>query len=378
MTTPSKKSFAWWPIVRTVILALSAGAGAGIVSAVWTSQALEQYAERLRGAIGIPRVTTDVPSPIPGTYEEALARVQERSRASVAMLLPKTTDGTVPSTWVSASDALAYGAIVSDDGWVAFDASAFAEVRSPEAETDVWIAQKRYAITKVIRDEATSLALIRVEAKNSVSMDFAVTDSVPSGVMMFAVDGSSVTVDPVIEANAIIDNGVLPAETFTTDWQLAQSVPLSMPLVNAAGNLAGFVRAGEATALPLHHVLREVRETVKSGESRAAVLGAYTVDLAQTFGIDSAERQQAQAGALVVAPNTFTRAVVAKGPAANAGVALGDIILAVDGETITEKTSLAEVLSTYSPGNTARLTIYRGGETVTLSVTLGDQTSVVY
>lgn len=364
--------------MRTIILALSAGAGAGIVSAVWTSQALEEYAQRLRGAIGIPSVTTDVPSPIPGTYEEALARVQERSRASVATLLPKTIDGTLPAGWASASEALGYGAIVSDDGWVAFDASAFDAVRDPEAEVDVWIAQKRYAITSIIRDDATSLVLVRVDAKNVVSMDFAVTDLVQSGVMMFAVDGSSVTVDPVVEANAVIESGVLRAETFTTDWRLAQPVALSMPMMNAAGNLAGFARANEASALPLHHVVREVRDTVKSGVSQAAVLGAYTVDLAQTFGIDAAERQQTQAGALVVAPNGSTRAVAAKGPAANAGIALGDIILAVDGETITDKTSLAEVLSTYSPGNTARLTVYRGGETMTIAVTLGDAKSVLY
>jgi len=378
MTTSSKKSRAWWPIVRTIILALSAGAGAGIVSAVWTSRALEDYAQRLRDAIGISNATPDVPTPIPGTYEEALARVQERSRASVATLLPKSIDGTVPSAWVASSEALGYGAIVSDDGWVAFDASALAGIRNPETEVDVWIAQTRYAITSIIRDEATSLVLVRVDAKNVVSMDFAVTDTVQSGVMMFAVNGSSVTVDAVVEANAIVETGVLPAETFTSDWRLAQAVPLSMPIMNTAGNLAGFARAGVASALPLHHVLREVRDTVKSGASQAAVLGAYTVDLAQTFGIDVAERQKAQAGALVVAPNAATRAVVVNGPAANAGLALGDIILAVDGETITEKTSLAEVLSTYSPGNTARLTIYRGGETVTIAVTLGDEASVLY
>ena len=364
--------------MRTIILALSAGAGAGIVSAVWTSRALDDYAQRLRGAIGISNVTPDVPSPIPGTYEEALTRVQERSRASVATLLPKTVDGTSPTGWVAASEALGYGAIVSDDGWVAFDASAFDGVRNPETETDVWIAQTRYAITSIIRDEATSLVLVRVDAKNVVSMDFAVTDTVQSGMMMFAVDGSSVTVDPVVEADAVTETGVLPAETFTTDWQLTQAVSLSMPMMNAAGNLAGFARANVASALPLHHVLREVRDTVKSGSSQAAVLGAYTVDLAQTFGIDDAERQKTQAGALVVAPNAVTRAVVAKGPAANAGLALGDIILAVDGETITDKTTLAEVLSTYSPGSTARLTIYRGGETMTIAVTLGDASSVLY
>lgn len=376
MTSQEKTS--WWSIVRIILLGVAAGAGAGIVSAVWTSRTLSDYADRLRVAQQIPQISVSQPTPIPGTYEEALSRVRTRARASTAAFLPKSTDISVPAGWLASEDVVAYGAVVSDDGWIAVDGSAFIDIASLEESFDIWIAQTRYSITDVLRDDATGLVMAHVDAKHLVSIDFASTEGVRSGTMMFVVGETSVLPTSVIESDAQIKGGVLPAETFGTAWSLSDVSNISMPVLNAAGDLAGFVRVGTSVALPLHHVLGVIRDVVKDGAISIPALGVYTVDLSGAMAITSSVRQDLRAGALVIAPNGNTRAVLVGGPAADAGLALGDVILSVDGELVTHDTSLAELLSTYDVGDTARLSVYRGGETVVIPVVLEDQSVVIY
>jgi S1-C subfamily serine protease len=58
-------------------------------------------------------------------------------------------------------------------------------------------------------------------------------------------------------------------------------------------------------------------------------------------------------------------------PAASAGIQPGDVITAVDGQSLDSESALAETLSRHNPGDTATLTIARGGQQQTIQVTLG-------
>ena len=187
------------------------------MATIWTSRALTEYAQQLLAAQHIPEVTTVQPTPIPGTYEEALTRVRDHAKTSVALFFPTSLDTTSPSAWMSPSDIVAYGAVVSDDGWIACDRSAFDDVDAIAQTLDVWIAQTRYQILDVVEDSATGLVMVRVEGKNFVSSDFASTNDVKSGTMMFAVTDTSVYPTSLVEHDVRdVDTVVAPAEVFTT------------------------------------------------------------------------------------------------------------------------------------------------------------------
>jgi serine protease Do len=100
-----------------------------------------------------------------------------------------------------------------------------------------------------------------------------------------------------------------------------------------------------------------------------------TPEIAQALGLGE------QRGVLIIA-------VVAGGPADRAGLrgtevssngqvaALGDIIIAADGQEIRDDTDLRAFLSSKNAGDNVRLTIIRGGTTVMdVNLTLGERSA---
>ncbi len=71
-------------------------------------------------------------------------------------------------------------------------------------------------------------------------------------------------------------------------------------------------------------------------------------------------------------PGAFVSAVQPDSAAEAAGLRVGDIITAVDGETVTGADSLVAAVRRYKAGDTARLTVVRDGQTITVPVTFGE------
>ena len=65
--------------------------------------------------------------------------------------------------------------------------------------------------------------------------------------------------------------------------------------------------------------------------------------------------------------------VTENGPAAEAGLQENDIITAVNGETITGSNDLVKLVKASAAGDTLELTVYRQGQTTTLTLTVGEQ-----
>lgn len=74
------------------------------------------------------------------------------------------------------------------------------------------------------------------------------------------------------------------------------------------------------------------------------------------------------------APGALVLEVVADSPAEAAGLQAGDVIVAVNGEALSEESSLADVIGALQPGDEATLEVEREGadEALTLTVALGE------
>ena len=60
-------------------------------------------------------------------------------------------------------------------------------------------------------------------------------------------------------------------------------------------------------------------------------------------------------------------------PAEKAGLQLNDIITAVDDKEVSNSSDLVDIISASNPGDTFKLTVYRKGETITVTITVDEK-----
>ena len=99
------------------------------------------------------------------------------------------------------------------------------------------------------------------------------------------------------------------------------------------------------------------------GRTRRGWLGVFiqevTEDIADSLGLDSAE------GALIAS-------VTEAGPADEAGLQAGDVIIRFDGKDVVKSRDLPRIVAETPVETTVDVEVVRGGERKTLSVTLGE------
>ncbi|MFO7768269.1 MAG: trypsin-like peptidase domain-containing protein [bacterium] len=135
------------------------------------------------------------------------------------------------------------------------------------------------------------------------------------------------------------------------------------PLVDMNGRVIGINSAiasttgmyqGYGFAIPINLVREVAGDLIEYGEVKRAWLGI-------TFR--EVDAQIARANSLPVSPpvGVLIERVVEGGPAEEAGIRQGDILLEIEGEAITNSGQLQTLVSTRDPGTGIDVTVYRGG-----------------
>ncbi|MFP4227380.1 MAG: trypsin-like peptidase domain-containing protein [Salinivenus sp.] len=144
------------------------------------------------------------------------------------------------------------------------------------------------------------------------------------------------------------------------------------PLVDLNGRMAGLNTAiasntggyqGVGFAIPANTVERVATQIIEEGEVRRAYLGVNFGPASQNI----IESEDLPSGAAVVSR------VQEDTPADEAGLEGGDIIVAIDGERLSEYLQVSNTIAGKEPGDEVELTINRDGEERTLTVTLGER-----
>ena len=146
------------------------------------------------------------------------------------------------------------------------------------------------------------------------------------------------------------------------------------PLVNAAGQVIGVNTAIVADAQNLGFAIaidhaRPIIDDLRSGGGTVtpdqAFLGVSSADIAdvpddvrETFGVETDE-------------GAFVTEVVPGSAAEDAGLEIGDVIIAIDGDDVTESGQVREAILEREPGDTVEVRVLREGEELTLEVELG-------
>ncbi|HKR01144.1 MAG TPA: trypsin-like peptidase domain-containing protein [Pyrinomonadaceae bacterium] len=152
------------------------------------------------------------------------------------------------------------------------------------------------------------------------------------------------------------------------------------PLLDSHGRMIGInsqilspsgASAGVGFAIPVSIAKRIVPELIKNGVVRRPKLGVDTRDVRYFRGqVDLPVSEGLMVWA--IAPNSSASAAGLRGPiqTADGDIVLGDIIVAIDGEKVSERDDLFRILDKHQVGDTVKVDIFRESRRMTIPVRL--------
>jgi S1-C subfamily serine protease len=228
-------------------------------------------------------------------------------------------------------------------------------------------------VSVVGSDEATDLAVLKIDAENLIAAPWGDSDDLKVGDWVLAV-GNPFGLDRTVTAGIVSAKGrrgIVDGSLFQDFLQTDAAVNPGNsggPLANLKGEIIGINTAivgqsfqGISFAIP-SQMAREVYEKLrKSGRVERAWLGAALQDLTPELATQLSVN--ASHGVVVTA-------VIDGGPADKAGILPGDVVIALEKEDVHNATELAIQVAGSKIGSSVTLKLLRGAEEVQVSVKL--------
>ncbi len=266
---------------------------------------------------------------------------------------------------------LGSGFIVSADGTILTNA----HVVDGAEEVVVKLTDKREFKAKVLGlDTASDVAVLKIAATDLPVVRIGTAANTRVGEWVLAI-GSPFGFESSASAGIVSANArSLPDGSYVPFIQTDVAVNPGNsggPLFNMAGEVIGinsqiYSRSGGyqglSFAIPIEVAMNVERQIVAHGKVQRGRLGVgiqeVNQSLADSFGLKK------PAGALV-------GSVEKDSPAAKAGLEPGDVILAINGKDIGASNELPAIVSSMSPGESARLQVWRKGGARQIEVQVG-------
>ncbi|MFW6202383.1 MAG: S1C family serine protease, partial [Gemmatimonadota bacterium] len=275
------------------------------------------------------------------------------------------------------------GVIFSSDGYILTSN----HVVRDAGRVRVTLHDRRQFDARVLaRDPSTDVAIVQIEAEELPTASFGDSDGLQTGDWVLAV-GSPLgllftATAGIVSATGrqvgIIGTGgdvgaleVAPLEYFIQTDAAINPGNSGGPLIDLGGRVVGVntaivsptgVFAGIGFAVPIDLARSVARDLIEFGEVRRPFLGVVLED------VDAADVDvydlPSMAGAEIVS-------VQPESPAAEAGLEVGDVVVALDGEEIQNVGDLQAALAGLEPGTEAVLDVIRAGRRVRIPLELG-------
>src|SRR5579859_6246118 len=327
------------------------------------------------------------------TDEEAInVRVYRQVSPAVANILTKATEYDFFMDPVPVEGA-GSGFVIDEKGYILTNFHVVQEAQSIEV---VLGDQSRYPAKFIGADQRNDVALVKIDPKGKHLTALALGDSsaLQVGQKVLAIGNpfgfQSTLTTGVVSA---LGRTVQTSQTTYIDEAIQTDAAINRgnsggPLIDSHGEVIGInsaiytpsgTTAGIGFAIPVNTAKRIAHDLMTEGRVREAYLGVQTLSVGGWLS---------QALDLPVQEGLLIEEVTQGGPAAAAGlhggdrVALagmqritigGDVIVAIDGQTIANQSDLNLVLNRKRPGDTVKVTVYRGGKKLDVPVKLGDR-----
>jgi putative serine protease PepD len=247
---------------------------------------------------------------------------------------------------------------------------------------------KTYPATVIGRDPDTDLAVIKIDAPPSALtiVPLGDSDSLVVGQKVLAI-GNPFGFDRTLTTGVI--SGLQRPIRARNDRPIEGAIQTDAsinpgnsggPLLDSHGRMIGInsqilspsgASAGVGFAIPVSIAKRVVPELIKNGVVRRPKLGVGTRDIKYLKG---QVELPVSDGVMIweIAPNGSAAAAGLRGLAQteDGEIVMGDIIVAIDGEKVSEKDDLFRILDKHQVGDTVKVEIFRDNKRMTVPVRL--------
>ena len=373
----------WLLFAQTVTVLLAAWFVVGTMKPEWIGQRsrLASAPVSIIEAAPGPAAAAGVPAPIAAGSFSAAAKKAAPAVVSInsSKAVRNNPHGNDP--WFrfffgdpggQSQSSLGSGVIVSPQGYVLTNNHV---VESADA-IEVVLNDKRRTQAQVVgTDPDTDLAILKIDLPRLPVIVLGNSDALQVGDQVLAIGnpfgvGQTVT-SGIVSALGRNQLGINTFENFIQTDAAINPGNSGGALVDVAGNLMGINTAiysrsggsmGIGFAIPTTTARLVLDSIVRDGEVRRGWIGVepneLSPELSETFGV------KADRGVLITG-------VLQGGPAAQAGVRPGDVIVAVAGQPVLNVAELLSGVAALKPGTAARFDVQRRGDKLALSVSPG-------
>jgi len=254
--------------------------------------------------------------------------------------------------------------------------------------------RKKYSATVVGTDRAHDLAIIQIKAPDLAAMTLGDSRNLQVGQKVYAIGNpfglaGTLTSGIVSSIRSVQEpNGVNIDEAIQTDAAINPGNS-GGPLLNSHGEVIGIntmiagnpgidQSAGIGFAIPINTAKAVLNDLLTLGRVRRPALGVVTLpispELAEELGLASGS------GLLIIrvtpggaAEHAGLRGGSERAYLGNMPIMVGgDLIVAVDGQSVQDQRDLAQMMNNHRAGDTIKVTVYRGKRKMDVDVTLGE------
>lgn len=376
-----KQPVSFWTLVA--VLALAAGAFAGVATSLWYVSPQFQTLERnVRERLDYATSSSGAPVEVVRVEREPAAPVIPplflQGRRSSTLLLARRGAHTQDDQLLSEDRILGSASALTTDGWLLVPAHLFDGLHLADVGV-VWEGHI-YPLTKAVRDTSSDLVYTKVNLQNLPVAGFARSEDVVNGLPVWieTVPGR-VSPQVVVDTHERSSHGVVSSEHRTRRYVLNgddSAFTKGGAVWNASGELVGVLEegagiSGAVSVIPVGSVARALSSLIATQEIRRPSLGINGINAAFIF-TEAAASERPRVGFILRSDRSHNiPAVDPKGPAAKF-LKEGDVIERMDSDVIQDAADVAEHLEQYRAGTVLPLYGVRAGAPFQMNISLGE------